>query len=71
MIARKIFQTGVTRSMTKVAMAAGSQRRREDDVISNSLLRPGSAAQGSPDERTEMNAVGGIGWGSQRRGITI
>jgi hypothetical protein len=55
--ARKMFQTGVTKSITKVAMAAGNQRSREDDVISNSLLRPGSAAQTSPEDKTFMKAV--------------
>ena len=58
MLVRKMFHTGVTRSMTCVAMAAGNQCRREDEVMRTSLRRPGSAAHCSVQDSTEMKAAG-------------
>ena len=76
---RKIFHTGVTRSMTYVAMTLGNQCSSDDDVISTSLRRAGSAAHASPQERIEMNATymkgegeregGKRGIGDKRHGI--
>ena len=53
---RKIFQTGVTRSMTYVAMTVGNHRRSDDDVINNSLLRAWSIAHDSPHDNIDMKA---------------
>lgn len=68
---RKIFHTGVTRSMTYVAMMLGNQCSRDDDVISTSLRKAGSVAHASPQERIEMNAayMNWEGRGRKERGV--
>ena len=69
MFVRKIFHTGVTRSMTYVAIMLGNQCSSEDDVISTSLRRAGSMAHASPQDRIDMNATymyGGVRGGRGR-----
>jgi hypothetical protein len=69
-LVRKIFHTGVTRSITYVAMILGNQWSSDDDVINTSLRRAGSVAQASPEDRIEMKAT--INWGKagRRREVT-
>lgn len=55
-LVRKIFHTGVTRSITYVAMTAGNHCSRDDDVISTSLRSAGSVAQDSVQDSMEMKA---------------
>ena len=70
MLVRKIFHTGVTRSITYVAMILGNQWSSDDDVINTSLRRAGSVAQASPEDRIEMKATlyRGEGVGERVRG---
>lgn len=56
MLVKKIFHTGVTRSITYVAMTAGNHCSRDDDVISTSLRSAGSVAQDSVQDSMEMKA---------------
>lgn len=56
-LVRKIFHTGVTRSMTYVAMTAGNHCSRDDDVISTSLRSAGSVAHDSVQDRIEIKAA--------------
>ena len=58
MVVTNIFHTAVTRSMTYVAMTPGNQCRSDDDVINNSLLREGSVAPPTSQDRVEMKAEG-------------
>lgn len=55
-LVRKIFHTGVTRSITYVAMTAGNHCSSDDDVISTSLRSAGSVAQDSLQDRIEIKA---------------
>ena len=57
MLVRKIFHTGVTRSITYVAMILGNQWSSDDDVINTSLRRAGSVAHASPEDKIEMKAI--------------